>query len=364
MPFPAPLRTEPFDVKTQDGVTLKGRRFPNEGGIKFVLLHGFSETWYIFSYLASALQKMGYDVYAFNLRGHGNGDDRSVHPDYSPFELNQNRMYGFSRMLTYDLPAIRARVGKGPVVILGHSKGGNVARYANTGVRVDGDSSEVIPLKAEEKFDLAFPLGSPLHFNFDLMTFQAWSKSPLALSETLNAIAISNRNPREDGSVFPIDPLGLLSLCSEAAHRCIGSLFFKGLIETENLQTRHRDVAHIFEHGVSRPPRDFVEDIRFWGANGFVLPDGTQLRGLPYPEPQNLIQIVGSRDALASREDALREARERKQKATVWTLGEYGHIDLVYGKKSSEALAVKLDRKIRSVLGPNPSVCANLIQLP
>jgi hypothetical protein len=167
---------------------------------------------------------------------------------------------------------------------------------------------------------------------------------------------LSNSDPREDGTVIPFDPFRLRSLCYEAAHICVGSLFYKGLIESGNLEAKHRDHAQIFEQGFSRAPRDFSDDIRFWRQNGFVLRDGRPLRGLPYPEPERLIQIVGNRDALATREDALAEARERKQKATVWEMDGFAHVDMVYGVKSSEWLAAKLDRRIQTFLREHPNL--------
>lgn len=359
--LPAPLESVQVQVKTEDGVILKGRRFPNEGKPKFVLIHGFSETWFIFAYLAPALRDQGFDVYTFNLRGHGNGEDRSVHPEFSPFEDTQDRVYSFVRMVQYDMAAIRRFIGPGPAFVLGHSKGGNVARYYNTGVRIYRGRPQVVPHNPEDMFDLVFKLGTPLHFQYDLKSYRLWAQSPQFIADWLATLTTSGHAPIEDGSVMTLDLLGLRSLCLDLAHRCVSPLLYRGLVDAQNLSASDRDLAQIFWQGFSRPPRDFAADIRFWKDHGFRLGD-LELRGLPYPQPEKLIQIVGGRDALATREDALAEARERKQRGRVIEMGPFAHVDMVFGERARDWLVRRLTRTARQHLKlPTPQDCGALL---
>lgn len=359
-------KVEILEVPTADGVTLRGRHFSNPGGIKFLLIHGFAETWYIFRYLAPAMQALGYDVYAFNLRGHGNGVDRSIHEDVSPFSETPDRLYSFLRMVTYDIPAIRKIMGPGLVAALGHSKGGNVLRYYNTGLQQKGEGAVLLPPPPEMQLDLLFTLGTPVHFDFDLWTYKAWKQSPQFIADLLVQLAVSNADPRDDGKHIDFDILGLRSFCLEFAHVCLGPLFYRGLVSSQNLSTSARDHVHIFGQAATRPPSDFVKDIRTWGREGFSTL-GLQLDGLPYPNPERFIQIVGTDDALSTYEDALREAKKRRQKNALWRMISHAHMDMAYGKKSADWLARRLDRTIRKQFGvqrqqqPLLSSCSNLL---
>ncbi len=59
-----------FDVRTDDGVVIRGVRFPGPSTTAFVLGHGFCGTWRNVVPLATKLAERG-TVYAFDFRGHG-----------------------------------------------------------------------------------------------------------------------------------------------------------------------------------------------------------------------------------------------------------------------------------------------------
>ncbi len=101
-----------------DGTTLRGLRWARAGGAGAVLVHGLGEHAGRYGSLAAFLVERGFDVHAFDHRGHGRSDGAR----------------GALRRaddLVDDLAAIVDETGSAPVLLVGHSMGGLVAvRYA------------------------------------------------------------------------------------------------------------------------------------------------------------------------------------------------------------------------------------------
>jgi alpha-beta hydrolase superfamily lysophospholipase len=68
-------QAEPWAVRTEDGLTLRGWYYPRESHRALVVLvHGLRESWYEVAALGRDLHRRGYDVLLFDLRGHGHSD--------------------------------------------------------------------------------------------------------------------------------------------------------------------------------------------------------------------------------------------------------------------------------------------------
>src|SRR5262249_20927616 len=66
---------EPWAVRTEDGLTLRGWYYPSQShSALVVLVHGLRESWYEVAALGRDLHARGYDVLLFDLRGHGKSD--------------------------------------------------------------------------------------------------------------------------------------------------------------------------------------------------------------------------------------------------------------------------------------------------
>ena len=117
---------ELFEVETDDGLTLRGKRYANPGATPLMLLAGFTGNGFNYdiaferSNFALYLARRGYDVWVCNFRGTGRQPYKSDGGDYSHF---------IQDLGIYDLPAligmVTAETGKKPV-IMGHSMGGVV----------------------------------------------------------------------------------------------------------------------------------------------------------------------------------------------------------------------------------------------
>lgn len=99
-----------------------GASEPRRGRI--ALMHGYGEHSSRYAHVGHALVRAGYDVMAFDARGHGRSDGKDAHVYmYDEYVLDLERLCG----------VLEERWGeeRGPLFVLGHSNGGLIAlRYA------------------------------------------------------------------------------------------------------------------------------------------------------------------------------------------------------------------------------------------
>lgn len=98
-------------------------RFPNQSENTIVLIHGVASSSYMYNKTAGLLQEATQvEIYAIDLRGHGQSDGNSGDVDY----INQ-----YVDDLADIIKEIRKEKPNGKIIIAGHSMGGGVAlRYA------------------------------------------------------------------------------------------------------------------------------------------------------------------------------------------------------------------------------------------
>ncbi len=136
---PADFPGELFEVKTGDGLTLRGKRYRNEGATPVMLIAGFLGNGFNFdiaferSNFALYLARRGYDVWVCNFRGTGREPYKSDAGDFSHY---------IQDICIHDLGALVREVmketGRRPV-LMAHSLGGVVCYGYLQGVKYDED---------------------------------------------------------------------------------------------------------------------------------------------------------------------------------------------------------------------------------
>src|ERR1044072_61300 len=125
------LPAQKIELQTSNSV-LHGYRYvklngePNDGPA-VLLTHGLNLNLHEFGSLVPVLVDAGFDVYAFNFRGHGNGSEKSSVIRYKEGD------YGFDPIVSEDFPAMVRHVSdnkRRKILVVGHSMGGMVPRAA------------------------------------------------------------------------------------------------------------------------------------------------------------------------------------------------------------------------------------------
>ncbi len=314
-------------VLEADNLTIHGRRYLNENGQpnrgpKVLFTHGLTSNFHEFDGLAARLVRHGYDCYAFNFRGHGNGGERSTVGKYVP------GAYAFDLMAEVDFPAMVDFVGNGgreEVTVIGHSMGGMVPRAALAEGFVAHDSISKIVL-----------IGSPSTFDHAKMQWEAFS--PFALHELPLWLGAGDK---------PIFGAGLLTFGA----RIFGSIpnpaidwLTRGVVRSENFGAHDTWREDAKSHDI---PKDIFRSFARFRHEGFKYENSV----LPVPA----LHILGSDDMLAPWREVVRTGLVQSKEAGAWfvLLNKVSHVDLV-AEKPADAFEEVLLRFLDSPesLGP------------
>lgn len=114
-----------FNIPSTDGTRLLARHWAAiEPQATLVLIHGFGEHSGRYNHMASHLTDKGVQVFAIDLRGHGESDGkRGVIGDYDEFRHDLRAALNHARSLHDAAPAD----ARGPFILMGHSMGGGIA---------------------------------------------------------------------------------------------------------------------------------------------------------------------------------------------------------------------------------------------
>lgn len=123
MGFEQVYKSETRYFTVRDNKRIFAYKFPNRSENTIVLIHGVASSAYLYNKTAGLLQEATQaEIYAIDLRGHGQSDGNSGDVDY----INQ-----YVDDLADIIKEIRKEKPNGKIIIAGHSMGGGVAlRYA------------------------------------------------------------------------------------------------------------------------------------------------------------------------------------------------------------------------------------------
>lgn len=259
--------------------------------------------------MMNILGEHGFDSYAFNFPGHGNGKERSVVHSY------QHGDYGFNKLVSEYFPAMVDYVSEGgrhKVTVIGHSMGGMVPRAA----LIDGT------IRASDIESMVL-LGSPAHFDqktitetFDLNYFGEQALARGRGDEPFNLT--SNLIDNDLKNAFVLWPFPLFWM-AKGAMLPFKLMELRGVIVITNFIAEDR-VSKAVTDGT---PKDIFRSFFAFKKDGYPYKD----REVPVP----ILHIAGQLDGLAPWKDILASARVQSEKAGFWfiKLNGVSHVDLV-----------------------------------
>ena len=135
-----------YEITTDDGILIKGNVWKTEEELKGVvcIVHGLGEHHRRYEHIAKSLNEIGFNVYAYDQRGHGISGGKKGH---SP---SQNHLH---EDLKLNINKIKQENPDLPFFIYGHSFGGNVVTSYLLNRDVSGISGAII---SAPWFKLAF----------------------------------------------------------------------------------------------------------------------------------------------------------------------------------------------------------------
>ncbi|MGZ3721312.1 MAG: alpha/beta hydrolase [Bdellovibrionales bacterium] len=306
-----------------DNVNLQGYRFLNANGEpgtgKWVIFsHGLASNLHEFEYLIPVFLDAGYDCYAFNYRGHGNGEERSTVKVYHEGD------YELEHMAREDVPAMVNAVQKihpGKGIILGHSMGGMAPRGSFAHGLITSDQIEAMIL-----------LGSPPHFKSTkadlyssdifgiLKVFEGWlNVGPGNADIHIERTKINIENTMDWLNLFSVTywwSKGVIkSLVRTEIHRAFGSV--GDLTLSDNWLSRAMSASI---------PKDIMRSVARYTRTHYPYED------VKIPVP--ILHIMGGSDVLVKHQDIATHAMGQSEDAGYWLarVNGVGHLGLVSPK--------------------------------
>lgn len=187
-----------FELKTQDRLKLKGQGWEPEAGTKAVvcLIHGLGEHSERYRPMADVLNRSGYAVITFDLRGHGRSAGRRGHaPNYALLMSDIDLLLNET---TSRFPSL-------PFMLYGHSLGGNLAihyalkqRPAIAGVVASAPLFRLAAHPSGRKISLLKTL-SRMHLNFTISS----ELEEVALSRDFHVVRLYQNDPLIHDRITP-----------------------------------------------------------------------------------------------------------------------------------------------------------------
>jgi pimeloyl-ACP methyl ester carboxylesterase len=312
------LRPEPVLVRGSN-LALHGFRYLNSqgqynSGPWIVFLHGLGSNLHEFEYVIPHFVEQGYDCFAFNWRGHGNGDEQSLVLNYHEGD------YEFAKMVDEDfsllLEFIRAKT-KTDGFVFGHSMGGMVPRAA-FGRLTQGLARQVKAMVL---------LGSPPHFHSAEGLRRVLD--PFHLVYRLENFLLSGSgNDRIEVGRFMVSSSRTLDFLNfwNPGYWVAKSLYkwlSSGLLKVGFDLRTPEEVSWMRRAVTDRLPKDILRSFSRFSNGNYPY----EAVSVPVP----ILHIVGDRDTLVLAKDVAEHAKRQSHTAGAWLvlMKGVGHMGLV-----------------------------------
>lgn len=365
-PFP---RAEKIVLHTDDGAQLFGRRLRNDGGRPLVFLHGILENHTLWAKIATNLHQRGYDVFLYNLRGHGVGEFQSAP------HLARRPDYSFEAISAYDVKAAiqdaTQRSGK-RVVAIGHSLGAMALKAFAAGLALDQEGAYLDEQRQEwlqQHLTGMISIAAPARFDGNYFIYQAFRFLPLfavpATVTLLNAPLLLLRQ-----NDIPAGLRGqLVKWWNDLKNGYVEfastlwpiKKFFAGIFKRDNWE--RGEMSEFTGRQTSLVHAALLEDFVRYTQDGFISRNGkVDLGALKIPAGLPFLYISADEDRLAPaahiRQDF--QAQEQNDQKGLISFLQTGHVDAVSGQRARRHLAPVIDSFAKSGLGVRLRVVVGL----
>ena len=262
-----------------------------------IFTHGLESNYHEFESLIPKFVEQGYDCYAYNFRGHGNGTERSTVEPYSEGD------YKFEHLADVDLPLMIEQIQSlhpGAVKLIGHSMGGMVPRAAfHRGSISPREISSMILIGSPAHFKTSASKSDPLFMQWHLRNylFLGSGKEPLLnMEHARTAMRLTN-------FLGPLAWAGNYLIASSM--KAIMAKELGPLAHTPDRQNwSKRAMSDLTPKDIFRSFADFQIEYPYDSV------------AIPVP----ILHIVGDKDTLAPANDIIESASVQSEKAGYWAI--------------------------------------------
>lgn len=336
------VRPRAFSIHDNVG-SFYGIRYPHPGGPAVLLIHGYGGNSRNWMDIGHRLHQAGYDVWMANLRGHGNGHQRST---------SRQGEYGFRHFVVEDLPVLVEHVARQTarrIHLVGHSLGGVASLAYLGGVREGPEGGLMVDEGlarhlATARIETLTCIGSPPHFRNFPKSLGWLVARPASLLETLQkALLWQGPAPKATRGIRG-QILGRLDRSLQKMNPV------RGIVEVANFDRQVGEFKRLLDRGLSPAPKDLTRDVNRWVRGGEIVSE----EGFWYVEPRllgvPLLLVSGELDQLGPPDAIHTQAQVLQDFANVWEVWIEGtsHVDLINGKRAADLTGEVLLQFFRS----------------
>lgn len=335
-------------------LTLSMRRIPRPGAEAVIITHATVLTNHNMRDMGHMLWEAGYDVWLPNLRGHGNGQERSFVKPYT------HKDYSFDKMVTQDLEIIvdHVRQTHPPKIhVIGFSIGGMVwEQYLGGVTQRNGrmKRSRKLAKKRCQEISSYIAFLTPPDVKGISPSIETLLYPLLTLFENHGFFIPFNRDYGQRNQRDSSLPGTLRRVALQIILPSFRALLPHGVLESKNID-RYDDEFERLALNISSAHTDYVSDLIRWFKSPYQSRDGrvdyTNRSFVDLP----MLQIGATKDGLARHDLVRRRARHFPNQDTTHVALAHGfaHIDLNFRKGLSLVGPVMIDfLKNPQSLGP------------
>lgn len=333
-------KIEKYIIKTNNEI-LTAVRYTNSKNKKqpILIIHGLQNNSFSTKKLADRLFSQGHDVWMCNLRGHGDGSDKSVSL------TNKVGAYGFEKMFSVDIPLFVDMINKvtnKKIILIGHSMGAASSKIYLSGIRPTSStgnyitdielSNEIGRKKVEMFFAIAPPsefsrLSDPVKMLATLIN-PTVSKISSKLRFNINFLFKKNSIERTKSDYKMIEKL--VKMSKEKIVRDLTKTFIsRGVLDTKNLT--NKEINFYMQKGVTVVGNtDIWHDFIRWAATGrFLSRDRTiDFAKIDYLPVENWF-IIGDKDTLVKVQDIKNQSTKLGMNSKVSVFKDASHLPFI-----------------------------------